>query len=640
MTPCLPWSLRAATLSPAACSEVVGLNGAQSESRQKELGPMITQTGTVAERIDQPVLGELHRPQHTLVVLTAFCAVLGLTQLLILESAEWDLWPMVLWESTLVLYFASGLIALWRQPHNSFGTLLILAGLGQWCAGMETVPLLGLSTIGHLTKTLPLALMIHVILAFPNGRLPSQLARVTVIMAYLTSTLLEIPNMLLDEESPMRLPGPGSADLLGFCTTVQRVAGLVCLLLTMTVLWKRWISGKAELKGRLTPFILYAFTCLIGVAITGLTRLLGALSINGPDILQKIPQLQVVLIAFLPIVFLVGVLTGSFGRAGELREFLDDVGGRSLSSNELDEAVARAVGIPGSRVVYATDGAGDFVDSDGSTTPNELVSENLYPIRYHNELVGAIAYRPTPGMDSGMLEAVAEASALVISHQQTLASLNAALLDLRRTDRALRQSRRRIALAGDRERRRIARDLHDGLQQSAIALGLRAEQLKSERQDPVAVAASATAVRDGVVALLAELRNLIQGIMPAPLVERGVFSAVRALSGQFPVPLDIEVQGSPRRLSAEIESTIYFCILEAITNAAKHANASVVGVRLTATKDQVTAAISDDGTGGAMVGAGSGLIGLRDRLAAFGGTLDVASEPGFGTQVRMAIPCG
>lgn len=607
---------------------------------------MTQQTAMTVDRaddpvpVDDPVVAEPGRPRHTLVVIAAFCLVLCVTQVLMLDAAEWDPWPILLWESILGLYFVSGLIALWRQPHNPFGTLLILAGLGQWCAGLQTVPSLGLSMIGFLTSTLPLALMIHLILAFPNGRLPSRAARVAVIGAYLTSSALEVPLLLLSVTSPLRVVDSEPAALLGICVTVQRLAGLGCLLLAIVVIWTRWITMKRDREVRLAPFTLYGLACLIGMTLTVLTKLSGELSISSPDILKKIPELQAVLIAFLPVVFLVGVLTGSFGRTGELREFLTGIGGRMLSPRELDIAVGRAVGVPGCRVIYAAESGTGFVEADGPAVRDAADGENRYPIRYRGTVVGAIVYRPAPEVDPRLLESVAEASAVVISHRRTVASLQAALLDLRRTDRALRQSRRRLALAGDRERRRIARDLHDGLQQNAIMLGMRAEQLQAADQDPTEMGRSARAVRDGVVGLLSELRNLIQGIMPAPLVERGIVSAIKALPGQFPVPVQVDIRGPARRLPAEIESTIYFCVLEAVTNAVKHAHASTIGVALTMTQDMVTAEIGDDGRGGAMPAAGTGLVGLRDRLSAFGGTLTLTSDLGSGTRLRMSIPCG
>lgn len=590
-------------------------------------------------RVDQPVAGEFGRPRHTLVVLAAFCAVLAVSEAIILAAAGWDPPQLALWESIVVLYFASGLVALWRQPHNPFGSLLVLTGLVHWCSGMLTVPVLGLSVIGSLTKSLPLALTIHVILAFPTGRLPTRRARFTVVLAYLTSTVLELPSALRSTGLiPPGDEGPAGA-LLAVLNALQRPAGLVCLLLAMSVLWSRWITRARYRETGVGPFILYGFACLGGLTLTIVARSLGTWSVGDPVVLQRIAELQGYLIALLPVVFLIGVLTGSYGRTGELREFFEGVGGREPTAAELDTAVGRAIGVPGSRVVYTVDGADGFVESDGSPAP-AADDEHFYPISYGARVVGAVAYRPAPGVDPKLLGSVAEASALVVSHRRTTASLRAALRELRRTDRALRQSRRRIAMAGDRERRRIARDLHDGLQQHAMALGLRAQELQLIRQDPDAVAATATALRDGIVELLAQMRNLVQGIMPAPLVERGVVSAVLALRGQVPIPLEVDVQGSPRRLPAEIESTIYFVVLEGVTNAVKHARAGEVQVVLTMAPDLVTAQVRDDGIGGATPGGGSGLVGLRDRLAAFGGNLAIDSAVGRGTRLEMTVPCG
>lgn len=602
-------------------------------------GP-VTHAGEAAPaELDEPIAGPLPGPRHTLVVLAAFCAALAGTEPVILVAAGWDGVPLALWVSIVVLYFASGLIAIWRQPHNPFGSLLLLAGIAHWCAGMLTVPVLGLAVIGSLTRSLPLAILIHIILAFPTGRLPGRQARVAVVLAYVTSTVLELPSVLLDAAGPVRLAdhGPAAAilDVLG---ALQRPAGLACLLLAMTALWSRWMTRRRYRDNRLGPFVLYGFACLLGMTLTIVARLLGAASVGDPAVLQRIAELQGYLIALLPVVFLVGVLTGSYGRTGELREFFAGVGGRDPAA-DFDAAVGRAVELPDSRVVYRSEETGDFVGADGSPVA-AISGEHYYPIRYGPQVVGAIVYRPDSGVDLKLLAAVAEASALVVSHRRTLASRQAALLELRRTDRALRQSRRRIAQAADRERRRIARDLHDGLQQHALALGMRAQELRWVQGDPDAIADTADALRDGIVTLLAELRGLIQGIMPPPLVERGVVSAVRALSGRLPVPVDVQVVGEPRRLPAEIESTVYFVVLEVVTNSVKHSRGTAIIVRLELAADRVVAEVTDDGIGGATVGAGSGLIGVRDRLAAFGGTLEVTSEPGAGSRVRMMVPCG
>ncbi|WP_420124534.1 sensor histidine kinase [Nakamurella sp.] len=589
---------------------------------------------------DGPAPRPAARPRHTLVALCAFCVVLAGSELSILTAAGWDAGPLALWESIVVLYFASGLIALWRQPHNPFGSLLLLGGLVHWCAGMLTVPVLGLTMVGSLTRSLPLAVLIHLILAFPTGRLTGRPARVAVGLAYVTSTVLEVPAALLGPAGPLPTPAAGPvAGGLALLGALQRPAGLICLALAMVAMWSRWISRRRYRDDRLGPFVLYGFACLLGLALTVLVRLLVAVPLVDPAVLQRVAELQGYLIALLPVVFLLGLLTGAYGRTGELREFFADVGGGEPSAADLDAAVARAAALPGSRVIYQTDEPGEFVEADGSPAV-VAAGERRYPIRSGPRVVGAVVHPSGADVDATLLAAVAAASAPVVDHRRAVVSRRAALLELRRTDRALRQSRRRIASAGDRERRRIARDLHDGLQQHALALGLQAQELRLVRRDPDAVAATADALRDGIVALLAALRDLVQGIMPAPLVERGVVSAVKELAGRLPVPITVEVAGHPRRLPAEIESTVYFVVLEAITNAIKHARCTAITVGLDLGADRVVAQVADDGTGGATVGAGSGLVGLRDRLAAFGGTLEVTSAPGAGTAVRMMVPCG
>ncbi|MFH7596492.1 histidine kinase [Streptomyces racemochromogenes] len=189
------------------------------------------------------------------------------------------------------------------------------------------------------------------------------------------------------------------------------------------------------------------------------------------------------------------------------------------------------------------------------------------------------------------------------------------------------------------EIRRIERDLHDGAQARLVALGLAlatAEALMD--RDPEQARALMREARAGAAASLTELRELIRGISPPVLSERGLVDAVRALA--LDVPLDVAVRaGGPLRLDPPIESAVYFGVAELLTNAVKHAGAARAHVSLVRDENGLVVEVEDDGRGGADARPGGGLAGLGRRLAAFDGTLAITSPHGGPTRVRMAVPC-
>lgn len=189
------------------------------------------------------------------------------------------------------------------------------------------------------------------------------------------------------------------------------------------------------------------------------------------------------------------------------------------------------------------------------------------------------------------------------------------------------------------EIRRIERDLHDGAQARLVALGLSvttAEKLMET--DPERAKALMRDARVGATASLAELRELIRGISPPVLNERGLVDAVRALA--LDIPLDVAVSADARlTLDPPIESAVYFGVAELLTNAVRHAHASRARVRLARDEAGLVAEVEDDGRGGADERADGGIAGLRRRLAVFDGTLEITSPPGGPTRVRMALPC-
>jgi signal transduction histidine kinase len=202
----------------------------------------------------------------------------------------------------------------------------------------------------------------------------------------------------------------------------------------------------------------------------------------------------------------------------------------------------------------------------------------------------------------------------------------------------LRHARARIIEAADNERRRLERDLHDGAQQRLVALALTLGVAEAKlKKDPEAVGPLLKSAREEAQHAVQELRELAQGLHPALLTDRGLAAALDALAGRAPVP--VTVSGVPKtRLPPPVEAAAYFVTAEALTNVAKYADADAASVKLALHDGTLRLDVSDDGKGGADLGGGTGLRGLRDRVEALDGLLDVTSPPGGGTVVTAELP--
>ena len=199
-------------------------------------------------------------------------------------------------------------------------------------------------------------------------------------------------------------------------------------------------------------------------------------------------------------------------------------------------------------------------------------------------------------------------------------------------------SRSRIIEAGYEERRRLERDLHDGAQQRLVSLGVQLRRLQMSLPSGAEVLSPSLdqAVAE-VGAAIADLRQIAAGVRPARLDE-GLAAALRDLARSSPVPVDVDAAGE--RVAASVEAAAYFVACEALTNAVKHGSASKVAVRAARENGALIVSVHDDGVGGAVIRRGSGLAGLRDRVAAHGGTLEIVSPSGEGTRIEVVLPCG
>jgi signal transduction histidine kinase len=202
----------------------------------------------------------------------------------------------------------------------------------------------------------------------------------------------------------------------------------------------------------------------------------------------------------------------------------------------------------------------------------------------------------------------------------------------------LTASRSRVVAAADEARRRLERDLHDGIQQGlvSLALALREAEAMAPPQ-PAALPTMIAGVVNGLTEVLDEVREISRGLHPAILSEGGLVYALKALARRSAVPATVNVR-IDGRLPARIEVPAYYIASEALTNAAKHARASVVDIDVEATDEVVRIAVRDDGVGGADPARGSGLIGLIDRVEAAGGEITITSPPGEGTTLVATLP--
>ena len=254
------------------------------------------------------------------------------------------------------------------------------------------------------------------------------------------------------------------------------------------------------------------------------------------------------------------------------------------------------------------------------------------PVARDGRELGMLVYDASLDEDPALVHAVAAAAAV---------ALDDARLQAESADRLeeLRASRERLVAAGDAERRRLERNLHDGAQQRLVSVALQLRMARARlRTDPGLADELLAAAADELSQSLEELRELARGIHPAVL-NHGLEPALTSLASRAGVATTVAFE-SPGRLPEQVELAAYFVACEALANVAKYAHASRASVRVSRRDGMAVIEIADDGVGGADETAGSGLQGLADRVAALNGTLRILSPPREGTVVTAELPCG
>ena len=551
-----------------------------------------------------------------------------------------DHYPLTLAESLLGVligwsFIASGLVARRRRPDNRFGLLLIGVGFAAFAEALLHSDSSLLFTAGQVLELLYIGVFVHALLAFPGGRLESRLERALVAAGYVDVLLVQLVYLLFEDfghgtpgcECPPNLlllsDEPGLADAIEI---VQGpIVGVALCAAGIAVLVRRWRGATAPLRRALAPVLLTGGVCVALIASSGVIEQFDE---RAADVVSN---LALVALACVPLAFLAGLLRTRLARSavGELVVELR----QTPPPGKLADALRRALGDPSLSLAYWLPDSRSYVDAEGR--PVELPEKGAQAttlVEHGGRRVAALIHDPSLRDDPALVDAVCAAAGLALENERLQAELRARLDDLR-------ASRARLVEAGDSERRRLERNLHDGAQQRLVSLSLAFRLAQSKLDsDPESAKEILARAGDDLSQALAELRELARGIHPAVLTDRGLTPALEALADRAPMP--VEVQSSlERRLPEPVEAAAYYVVSEALANVVKYANALSVTVELARRDGTAVVEIRDDGVGGADPERGSGLRGLADRVEVLDGRLSVESRPGGGTRVRAEIPC-
>jgi signal transduction histidine kinase len=271
----------------------------------------------------------------------------------------------------------------------------------------------------------------------------------------------------------------------------------------------------------------------------------------------------------------------------------------------------------------------------------------IAPMTHSGQLFGLLVLERPDGddefsdEDDRVLTELARQVGLALQNSELDNALKATLEEVQRKNAELQQSRARIVASGDAERRKIERNLHDGAQQHLVALAVKLRLIQRVGEaDPQQALAMVEEARSDVLATVEEVRALAHGIYPPLLMDRGLPEALQAAAGRAGLPTTVTADGIDR-YEQDVEAAVYFCILEALQNAGKHAGeAATVAVEVVATDDELRFSVVDDGAGFELAdrAGGHGFVNMGDRLGAIGGTVEVWSAPGQGTRISGRIP--
>jgi signal transduction histidine kinase len=420
---------------------------------------------------------------------------------------------------------------------------MIVAGFTLFAGALVDANRSLLFTIGLAVSAAPIAVLVHLILAFPEGRLHSAFERVLVGAAYFNAVVVQIVMlMFMGIEHVSGCPCPRNLlfrrddmTLHARLMDTERIVGVVIAVAVASVLARRYWRASPVLRRALSPILLTGgLTC----ALLGAVLVANQAAASFANNLQAAERLA---LATVPIAYLVGLFRSHLAR-GSVSDLVLELGRTPDEQGRLRDALARTLRDPSLELGYWVSDSGQYVDLDGNEVSATATSTRAVTVlERHGRKVAVLVHDAALRENPTLLEAASSAAGLALENERLLAELRAQL-------EQIRESRARIVDAGDAERRRLERNLHDGAQQRLVAVSLQITRAATKlKHDPTEAAALLDHTKHELGLALEELRELARGIHPAVLTERGLSVALSGLVDRAPIPVTV-TEDLPQRL--------------------------------------------------------------------------------------------
>jgi signal transduction histidine kinase len=479
-------------------------------------------------------------------------------------------------------------------------------------------------TIGLAFDLLPAALFVHVFLAFPSGRLERRVERLVVAIAYVAAVGLQLVKMALGVVGPENLVALVTAPAVANTVEdVQLITVSVLALIAFALLVVRRRGAGRPLR-RSVALLVDCFA--LGLVMIAALLLAGAFELPAFETIRRV---TFGVLGLAPVAFLAGLLDARLSRSS-VGDLLVDLRGEPGPA-ELRDALSRALRDPSLTLAYWLPQFESWADLDGRPVvlPERDGVRSTTLIDRDGAHLAALLHDRSLHDEPELLDAVSAGAGIALENGRLQVELRARLEELK-------GSRGRVIEAGQQERQRLERNLHDGAQQRLIALSLELGLL-GEDLDPDARTRIERA-RGEIALSLEELRDVARGIHPAVVSGHGLAVALESLAAGAPLPVRLVVN-TEGRVQERVEVAAYYVVSESLANVGKHAEASSATIDVARANGELVVEIVDDGVGGADSERGTGLRGLADRVEALGGRLRVWTPRGGGTRVRAEIPC-